>query len=89
MRGLDRIKGSQARLGRLRRTRLVPGPGRPEVEIGPGDEMEIAYQGEARVVRVLGVMPWGLRVWDEGRRAIRAFRFDRIDTSDTGAANPD
>ena len=61
-----------------------PAPGKAEVEVRPGDELEIGYEGENRRVRVLAVMPWGLRAWDKEKAAVRAFKFDKIGAANVG-----
>jgi predicted DNA-binding transcriptional regulator YafY len=57
---------------------ITPAPGGSPVEAAPGDELVIAYDGEARHVRVLAVMPWGIRAWDLDKQATRSFRYEKI-----------
>lgn len=72
----------RAEVARLRRhddkATITPSPGGTPVEVGPGDELEIMYKGECRLVRVMSVAAWGVRCWDVAKSAVRAFKFEKI-----------
>ena len=73
---LAKLRHELARIRRPRSATITLTPGGPPVEVRPGDELEISYEGEGR--RVLAIMPWGLRCWDQDRSATRSFRFGKI-----------
>lgn len=76
--GLERLAAERGRVRRPRQATITPGPGMPTVEVRHGDEVGFLYEGESRRVRVLAVMPWGVRAWDLDKQALRAFKYDKI-----------
>lgn len=54
--------------------------GRLPVEVTLGDTIAITYEGEPRLALVQASLPWDIRGRDLDKRAVRAFRFDRIES---------
>lgn len=78
LRDIDNLRSEMDRVRRPRSATITPSPGGPSIEVTVGDIVEIEYAGERRRVRVLAVMPWGLRCWDMEKKAPRVFKFERI-----------
>lgn len=76
--GLEQLHAELNRIRRPRQATLTPGPGLPPVEVRVGDEVAFLYGGEARRVRVLAVMSWGIRARDLDKEAVRAFKYGKI-----------
>ncbi len=78
LRDIDNLRRELDRVRRPRQVTITPALGGPPVEVGIGDSVEIVYEGERRQVRVMAVMAWGIRAWDEDKGAVRAFCFEKI-----------
>lgn len=84
LQGVERLHRELARISRPRKATITLTPGGPAVEVEVGDEIEFDYEGERRRVRVLAITEWGLRAWDEDRRAMRSFSFTKIGSASDG-----
>ena len=78
LQGVEKLERELDRLRRPRTAMITPVPGGQPVEVGVGEAIDIVYEGEARRVRVMAIMPWGIRAWDEAKSGMRSFRLDKI-----------
>lgn len=78
LQGVERLHRELNRLRRPRKATITPITGGSPVEVSIGDEVQMVYEGELRRIRVLSITAWGLRAWDEDRRAMRSFSFTKI-----------
>jgi hypothetical protein len=78
LRDIENLHREVARLSRPRSAVITPTPGGSPVEVRVGDEVEIAYEGELRRVRILAITDWGLRCRDLDKQSMRSFTFMKI-----------